>query len=357
MAGNLPLASKDDAPQHGPRPLPLFLEMAREQLQHDPEAMAELLHGLSAFQSAARPAAKSEAFVIGTQGPVTVTRHASADLNRDIDVLIVPSPINAPQILDMVEGRSLIAHLEAQGLGCGLLHWGAITPQRGDETISSFVADYLRPLLQRQKRPVHLVGYCLGGLLALGAACLSEIRSLTLIASPWDFSGYGPDRRSEMMALWARNRAQCKAMRVAPIEMVQQGFWSLDKRRVVEKYRAFGKMDADSPGRAIFVAIEDWANGGEPLPFAFADQLFSEFIEKNASVEGQWKIDGTQISPDAVQAPALELVSASDQITPMATSAGFANRHVYAGGHVGMVVGGSAKQRSWKDISEWLVNN
>ncbi|MEM1131695.1 MAG: alpha/beta fold hydrolase [Pseudomonadota bacterium] len=357
MANNSLLASKDDALQHGPRPLPLFLEMAREQLQHDPEAMAELLHGLSAFQSAARPAANAGTTVIEKKGPVTVTRHADVDLKRDIDVLLVPSPINAPQILDMVEGRSLIAHLEAQGLGCGLLHWGAITPERGDETISSFVADYLQPLLQRQKRPVHLVGYCLGGLLALGAACLCDIHSLTLIASPWDFSGYGVDRRAEMATLWARNRVQCETMRVAPIEMVQQGFWSLDKRRVVEKYRTFGKMDADSPGSAIFIAIEDWANGGEPLPFAFADQLFNDFIASNASVEGQWIIDGAQISPDTVKAPALELVSSSDQITPMATSAGFANRHVYAGGHVGMVVGGSAKQKSWKDITEWLLAN
>ncbi|MEO1045012.1 MAG: alpha/beta fold hydrolase [Pseudomonadota bacterium] len=357
MADNPLLASLHDAPQHGPRPLPLFLEIAREQLQHDPEALAELLTGLERFQQATRSAPASDAAIIDAQGPVQLTRCNSRDLSQPLDIILVPSPINAPQILDMVEGRSLIGHLETQGLACGLVNWGAITPDRGMEDATTFARDYLRPLLQRQQQPVHLIGYCLGGLLALTAASIADVRSLTLIASPWNFAGYGDDRRADIQQLWQRSREQCQYLRVAPIELIQQGFWSLDQRRVVQKYRAFARMDADSTESAIFIAIEDWANGGEPLPFAFADQLFDDFIASNIAACGEWTIDGISIGPEAVNAPVLELLSSTDQITPMATSAGFPNRHVYAGGHVGMVVGRSARHKSWADISSWLASN
>lgn len=357
MAKIHPVASIDDALQHGPRPLPLFLDMAREQLQDDPAALAELLDGLNQFQGAARPAAYQQCAIIDRQGPVTITRHADTDLSRPIDVMLVPSPINAPNILDIANGRSLIGHLEAHGMACGLVHWGAITPDRGNEDAAVFAAQYLRPLLQRQRRPVHLVGYCLGGLLALAAACLAEVRSLTLIASPYDFSGYGDARRYQMAQLWQHSHQQCRALKVAPIELIQQGFWSLDKSRVIQKYRSFGNTPTDSVDRAIFIAIEDWANSGEPLPFAFADQLFGDFIHNNITAKGEWIIDGTVIQPQSVTAPVIELLSSTDQITPLTTSAGFARRHIYSSGHVGMIVGSSAQHKSWADITGWLLSH
>ena len=44
-----------DAPQHGPRPLPLFLEMLRSETATDPDRMARALAGLRRYQHAPRP--------------------------------------------------------------------------------------------------------------------------------------------------------------------------------------------------------------------------------------------------------------------------------------------------------------
>lgn len=349
------VASLYDAPQHGPRPLPLFLEMAREQIYGDAHAMAQLLDGLAQFQQAPRTDQSSAMKCIDALGAVTLNRHAERAKKPDVDVVLVPSPINAPDILDMAHGRSLIAFLESKGLACGLVNWGPVSPERKAEDASCFAAQYLRPLLQHQAKPVHLIGYCLGGLLAMAAACLTEVRSLTLIASPYDFAGYGDQRRDEIAKLWSRNRAQCVSLGTAPIELIQQGFWSLDRQRVIQKYRNFSALDKDSTDRAVFIAIEDWANGGEPLPFALADQLFSNFIGDNAVKCGAWKIDGITISPAAISAPVLEIASSTDQITPLATSAGFQNRIVYSSGHVGMIVSRNAEQKCWKDIGDWLL--
>src|SRR5688500_20154191 len=51
------LAPKLDAPQHGPRPLPLFLAMLRRETEGAPERLAKALRGLRRYQEAARAAA------------------------------------------------------------------------------------------------------------------------------------------------------------------------------------------------------------------------------------------------------------------------------------------------------------
>src|SRR4051812_50227124 len=48
------LAPKLDAPQHRPRPLPLFLAMLRRETEGEPERLARALAGLRRYQEAER---------------------------------------------------------------------------------------------------------------------------------------------------------------------------------------------------------------------------------------------------------------------------------------------------------------
>src|SRR5919205_609054 len=50
------LAPKLDAPQHRPRPLPLFLALLRRETEGEPERLAAALTGLRRYQEAARAA-------------------------------------------------------------------------------------------------------------------------------------------------------------------------------------------------------------------------------------------------------------------------------------------------------------
>src|SRR3954451_22779346 len=50
------LAPKFAAPQHRPRPLPLFLQLLREQSAANPARLAAALEGLRKYQEAERPA-------------------------------------------------------------------------------------------------------------------------------------------------------------------------------------------------------------------------------------------------------------------------------------------------------------
>lgn len=269
-------------------------------------------------------------------------------------VVFVPSLINPAFVLDIAPERSLVRHVADAGFHAWLVDWGEPRPQDAGLDLGGHVARGLLPLIRRLDRPPILVGYCLGGTLALGAAALlgDRVAGVATIAAPWRFAGYGAEARAEMLRLWEAARSPAERMGVLPMEVLQSGFWRLDPARTVAKYAAFATMDEREA--ATFVALEDWANAGAPLTFGAARELFEELIRDDRAGAGTWAIEGTRIDPHALACPAAEFVSLTDRITPAATAAGLTERHELAAGHVGMVVGSKARTMLWEPLTEWL---
>lgn len=272
-------------------------------------------------------------------------------------IVFVPSPINTPHILDMDAECSLMGWLADQGLASVLVDWGPTTPSDHADTLDTLVTDRLLPLLAKLPGPVHLVGYCLGGLMAMAAACHTEVLSLTLIATPWHFSGYPPERRAELARMWAHHKPTCQQMGLVPMEVMQHGFWTLSPDKLVEKYLKFGTMAPDSAAARRFVAIEDWANRGEPLPLAMGEQLFEQLYAGDVTGTGSWTVGEIRICAGNVRGPIMEFASANDAIVPLACSPAVPGRQVLASGHVGMVVGSSAPAQLWPMLKHWILSN
>jgi polyhydroxyalkanoate synthase len=346
--------------QHGPRPLPLFLKLANDVLAGNESQLRALLQAVKRYQHAPRAFKQKLGTTILESGRVKLrmSRYSKAlPQNYRPDIVFVPSPINAPDILDMHADMSLMAFLEQAGHSPSLVDWGHTARANRAESVDNFVAHYLIDLLSQISRPVHLVGYCLGGLVALAAAQHFAVKSLTLIASPWDFSAYAQDRRDKMEVLWQRSVPLCDNLGMVPMEVFQQAFWALDPARVTEKYLKFASFPDNSAQQQKFIAIEDWANGGEALPFAMGRQIFLDFYRDNLPGRGHWKLQGKIMSPEDLNCPTLEIASSTDQIVPLSSSPNFANRLVLDSGHVGMVVGGSARKNLWARLDDWFIEN
>ncbi len=329
------------------------MKMLWETMGHEPEKMARVLKGVELYQHAPRNRQPSSGTLVARQGRVELRRPYPPQVAQEM-VLLVPSPINSAYILDIDHDASLMRYLSHQGFDPVLLHWGKTLPEHADENIDTYITDYLVPLLQSQNSPVHLVGYCLGGLLAMAASCITPVKSLTLIAPPWKFDGYSDQRREDLSALWAANKASCETIGLVPMEIIQSGFWTLSGGGLFNKYARLAGLDPESDRLQRFVAIEDWANGGAPLPYAFARQLFEDFYTDNMPGKGGWRVSGCTITPEAVQVPAIEFASCSDAIVPLASSPAMPNRTVLNAGHVGMVIGSGAKSKLWMQIGLWL---
>ena len=251
-------------------------------------------------------------------------------------VVLVPSLINPPHVLDL-PGASLAAVLAAQHRVL-LVDWGKAAA-RGSLDLGGHVEQLLVPLLRSLGEPTALVGYCLGGTMALAAANLTPVTRVATLAAPWEFSAYPAEARTALGELWTRASPASAAFGVLPTEVLQAAFWSFDPAGIVAKFARLASEPEDSVALARFTTIEDWANDGEPLPLAAAAELIERLFIADCTGRGEWRVGGTLIKPDP--APCLHFTARADRIVP-AASAPPGPIHSVAAGHVGMIVGSSA---------------
>jgi polyhydroxyalkanoate synthase len=333
------LLPDNSALQHerAPRPLPLFLELVREVSERDPELARRALAGLRVYEQSprrARPAPKPE---IARIGGATLRDHGG----KGPPVVLVPSLINPPRILNLDEQVSLTAAIARMGRRVFLLDWGKYD-QRQDLSVSGHIWALLLPLLRQIGEPVALAGYCLGGTMAIAAANLTEVERVVTIAAPWNFQHYPEASRRALTDMWRHAQPAAQQLGALPMEVLQAAFWSLDPQRTVRKFAEFGMLQPDSPDARRFVELEEWANEGEPLPYQAASELIDKLFGTDLPGSGEWRIGGHAVT-DALPIPALHLTSDHDRIAPAATAP--SGEHVsIRSGHVGMIVGSARGQ-------------
>lgn len=341
------LALRHTAPQQsvGPRPLPLFLELVRRAGERDPELARDALRGLAIYQQAPRHAAQHERSIVAQVGGASLRDCGGAGR----PLLLVPSLINPPAILDLDPACSLADALGLSGRVL-LLDWGPASQRLGLDVVGH-ITDLLLPLLGQLGEPAVLLGYCLGGTMALAAAAAAEERQVAAVvtlAAPWRFAAYPPAARAALRRLWRDAWPTAEQLGVLPIEVLQAAFWSLDPHRLVTKFARLGDIEPGSTEARRFIALEDWANGGEPLPLPAARELLEQLFEGDRPGRGEWLGGGLP------RCPMLHVLATGDRITPPATAAPAGDRLACPAGHVGMVVGRSAPESLHRPLREWL---
>ncbi|KQN08655.1 poly-beta-hydroxybutyrate polymerase [Sphingobium sp. Leaf26] len=304
------------------------------------------------YQHAARPPAPPAARCVATAGAARLLQHGAA--NDRNPVVFVPSLINPPQVLDLSEGRSMLRHMAAAGHDAYLVDWGTPAPQDAQLGLDGHVTERLLPLLAALPRPPILVGYCLGGSLTLAAAALHRVPAVATIAAPWRFDAFPTADLDLIGGLWRGAKPMCQRIGYVPMEVLQSGFWAMDPARTIRKYAAFADADAGSDAERAFLAVEDWANGGAPLTYAAGRDLFDGLYSRNLSGTGRWQVGGQTVDPAALACPTLSIVSTSDRIVPAAAGPRLREERSLSLGHVGMVVGGRARETLWEPLSHWL---
>lgn len=343
------LAPGDTAPQHerGPRPLPLFLDLVRRAGERDPELAARALKGLAAYQQAPRNEQRSPRPVVAKVGGASL-KHCCGD-GRPI--VLVPSLINPPSILDLDSSTSLAEALGESGRVL-LLDWGPAADRR-DLDLGGHIAELLLPLLEGLGERAVLVGYCLGGTMSLAAANLLPVRGVVTLASPWRFSAYPEASRDVLRSLWLSSATGAQQLGILPIEVLQAAFWSIDPHRVVAKFARLADAPRSSEELSRFVTLEEWANSGEPLPLPAARELVEDLFGSDLPGSGGWVAGGEAISPPS--APTLHFTASRDGIVPSGTVAP-GDCISCPAGHVGMVVGRSAPRHLHAPLREWLAH-
>ncbi|WP_425442862.1 alpha/beta fold hydrolase [Sphingomonas spermidinifaciens] len=327
--------------------------MLREHAAASPQRRSAIMAGLAAYQRAPRPPAPPPRPVVASAGRATLRDHRTGP-GGGPPVVFVPSLINPPRVLDLTPDKSLLGWLADQGHAPLLVDWGDPDPAERTLDIAAHVTDRLLPLLAALPEPPVLVGYCLGGTMALAASLLTRVAGLVLIAAPWRFSGFSDRARADIADLWTAAEPACDRLGLVPMEVLQTGFWQLDAERTLDKYARFAALHPETEAAAAFVALEDWSNQGAPLTYAAGRELFDDFYDADLPGTGRWRVGGRAIDPAALACPAVEFVSAGDRIVPAASSAMLPDRRLLGAGHVGMVVGSRARDQLWEPLADWL---
>jgi len=283
-------------------------------------------------------------------------------------VLFVPSLVNRAHVLDLTERASLLRFLAREGVRPLLLDWGWPGEAERGFTLTDYVAGRLERALAALPGPVVLVGYCMGGLLALAAALRRPARgdggvaALGLLATPWDFHATPEDasRAAAIAALLPGLEPVLDATGTLPVDVIQALFTGLDPFGVAQKFRAFARLDPASPRAALFVALEDWLNDGVPLAGPVARETLGGWYGANAPARLAWRIAGAVVDPAAVSQPAFVAAPHRDRIVPPASARALAARlpaatlHAAEAGHIGMVAGSGAETALWRPLLAWL---
>jgi polyhydroxyalkanoate synthase len=326
--------------------LPLFLELVREVSERDPALAADALAGLRAYERAPRRERARPRPEIARVRGAALRDHGG----EGPPALLIPSLINPPRILDLDEQISLTAAIAGMGRRTLLLDWGK-ADERSELSVAGHIEELLLPLLRSIGEPLALIGYCLGGTMAIAAANLIEVERLATLAAPWHFAGYPERSTHALQDMWWHSKASAEALGALPMEVLQAAFWSLDPERTVRKFAEFGRLPPGSVDALRFIELEEWANQGEPLPYPAAKELVENLFGYDAAGTGTWTVGGRTVS-DALGVPTLHLAAERDLIAPPQTAA---SGKVIAipSGHVGMIVG-SARTRLHAELRRFL---
>lgn len=356
MADAAPARAARGGRGRGPHPLPLFLSLASRKLSDAPEQLAAVLEGLKRYQAAPVPPPMPAMAEVARRGGVRLL--AVGGPSDGPALVVVPSLINAPSVLDLAPGRSLVRFLADEGHRVLLVDWGGMRVSERRLGLAGLVSARLMPLLGGLAGPVRLLGYCLGGTLALAAGQLlgARLDRLALIAAPWHFDGFGPEARLRALETWSAIRPIGRGLGAVPISLLNPLFWSLDEEAVLAKFAALARRPVGDPHLGWFAAVEDWANSGAPLTLPAARDLFVHGFGTDRIGRGLWTVGGQRIAPERLSAPLLDFGATRDRIVPPEARVRLAgvDRRDVASGHVGMVVGGGARESLWEPLSNWL---
>ncbi|WP_026423073.1 alpha/beta fold hydrolase [Actinokineospora inagensis] len=288
-------------------------------------------------------------------------------------VLLIP-PLAVPDsCFDLRRGCSLVEHLVTGGRRVYGVEYGEIGFADRGLGLEHWVEDVLPAAVNRVHehsggRPVHVVGWCLGGILSVLTAArmgARPIASLTVVASPFDFDAIGllvPLRPLDAVTGRVLFPALYRAFGGIPAPLVRRAFQisALDKH--LTKPFAIARNLGDRDFLAQIEAVDRFTAAMIAYPGRAVAQIYHSFFRANALARGSLALGATEIDLAAVKQPTLVIAGRDDAIAPpraaralvdLLPAAATTSFVTAAGGHLGVLTGRAARDGTWPLIDRF----
>jgi polyhydroxyalkanoate synthase len=290
-------------------------------------------------------------------------------------ILLVP-PLAAPAwCFDLRQGCSLAEHLLARGYPAYVVDYGAISFSDRALGLEHWVDEVIPKAVEAVVRDsgrdeIQLVGWCLGGIMALLAAAARDLplRSVAMIASPFDFTRVrmiAPIRRLASLTGGALGTTLYRMLGGAPAPLVSLGFRATSIDRYVTKPVVMAQHLHDRDWLAHSQAVDEYMANMLAYPGRTFGQLYHQFFRVNELAGGTLDLGDNRIDLAKIDVPVLSVGGTSDVLAPIE-----AVHHVGAllpnspdvrletapGGHLGVLTGRSAVRSTWIFLDEFLAD-
>lgn len=297
------------------------------------------------------------------------------DVKAHAPVLLVP-PLAAPATcFDLRRGCSVAEHLTRRGYPTYLVDYGAISTRTDKQLgLEHWVEDVIPAAIREVSedaggQPVQVVGWCLGGIMALLAVAGEKlpVQSVALIASPFDFTRVrlmAPIRRLAGITGGSLVTGLYRALGGAPAPLVSLGFQltAIDKR--ITKPIVLARRLADRDFLAHVEAVDDYMGNMLAYPGRTFGQLYHRFFRVNELAGGKIRFSDREIDLADVTVPVLSVAGKADVLAPqpavhhvagLLESSPEVRLETAPGGHLGVLTGRSARFSTWKYLDEFLA--
>jgi len=313
------------------------------------------------------------------EGPQrTVFRYLTPDgpgARHDLPVLLVP-PLAAPTTcFDLRRGCSLAAHLLAAGHPAYLLEYGRIGWSDRDLGLEHWIDEVIPTAVRRVSddcggAPVQLLGWCLGGIMALLTAAADArlpVNAIAAVASPFDFRRVRlltPLRPVANLAGGGLLSPVYRLLGGAPAPLVKRAFQltSLDKQ-LTKPLAVLRHLD-DRDFLAQMEAVDAFVDRMHAYPGRTFGQLYHRFFRVNDLADGRFALGERVLDLRDVTAPVLAIAGDSDVLAPRAAvhhvgglleNAAEVRLETGPGGHLGVLTGRSARATTWRWIDAFFA--
>src|SRR5882757_2444571 len=289
-------------------------------------------------------------------------------------VLLVP-PLGAPDFAyDLRRGCSLVEHLLRAGREVYLVDYGAISFGNRGLGIEFWVENVVPRSVHRVSGhsgglPVHVVGWCLGGIFALlTAADRANLpaHTVTAVASPFDVTAVPLVAPLRPLAAITGGRlvsSVYQALGSIPAPMVKWAFQlsSVDKY-LTKPLTVLSRLD-DRDVLEQIEAVDHLMSHMHGYPGRTFGQIYHLMLRANDLGDGGLDLDGRRIELADVRVPVLVVAGENDVIAPLRavqrgaellTGSPEVRFETAPGGHLGVLTGRRARTTTWAHLDEFL---